>query len=181
MMQSVTQINLSLEFSIKPQAILDIYTCGKAERSVCVLPTGTVPLKVTHWNTQLRKVTPLTTMSRARNGFPRTHAQLNIVLFARAHARKRVTRQQDATSCNAAREEERDKDRSRDGQIARERERERGRAGEWENTSYHPPRPGREVITQLPPAPGVTLPFPCHSARRHVASAAPRSSSRTCG
>lgn len=60
----------------------------------------------------------------------------------RAHAcQKRVTRQQDATSCNAAREEERDKDRSRDGQIAREREgeRERGRAGEWENTSYHPP------------------------------------------
>lgn len=66
-----------------------------------------------------------------------------------------------------------------EGEQARERARER--AGEWESPSYHPPRPGREVIAQLPPAPGVTLPFPCHSARRHVASAAPRSSSRTCG
>lgn len=156
-----------------------IYIYIKAQCSMCVLSTGTVPLKVTQWYTQLIKVTPMTTMPRARNSFPRTHAQLNIVLFVRTHAKK--TQHVNRTP-RPATQSERKRETKTDQEMDKllEGEGERERAGEWENTSYHPPRPGREVITQLPPAPGVTLPFPCHSARRHVASAVPRSSSRTC-
>lgn len=52
---------------------------------------------------------------------------------------------------------------------------------EWgrdrEHPSYHPPWPGREVIAQLPPEPGVTLPLPRHSTLCHAASPTPDSSS----
>lgn len=84
---------------------------------------------------------------------------------------------QNKRSCNWAqnRAEECNKNRTEtDGSIDTEWGRDR------EHLSYHPPWPGREVITQLPPEPGVTLPLPRHSTHCHAASPTPESSSWDC-